>query len=131
MECNHFAGFSSVAKDHAIHPRNHRPMMDSDGYSQITGPYGYTIEFWLTARDGRVDRASFITNGQGCSLACGSMAASLAEGKRLEDAANLRPKDILDALGGLPPESEHCALLAANALKTACENYWKRQAMNS
>jgi Mrp family chromosome partitioning ATPase len=51
------------------------------------------------------------------------MAACLAEGKRIEDVAALRQQDILHALGGLPMELEHCALLAADTLKAACEDY--------
>jgi len=35
---------------------------------------------------------------------------------------------VLDALGGLPEEGEHCALLAANTLKTAIDDYLKRKA---
>jgi hypothetical protein len=30
--------------------------------------------------------------------------------------------DILQALGGIPAESEHCALLAVSTLRAACEN---------
>jgi Mrp family chromosome partitioning ATPase len=127
MECTHIEGFSAVARDHAAHPRNHGPLRDFDGQARITGPCGDTMEFWLAAGNGKVQRVSFTTDGCGSSLACGSMAASLAEGKRVEDAAALEQKDILDALGGFPPEFEHCALLAANTLKAACEDYLKRQ----
>jgi Mrp family chromosome partitioning ATPase len=123
MECTHMEGFSAVARDHATHPRNHGPLEDFDGHARITGPCGDTMEFWLAAKNGKVERVSFITDGCGSSLACGSIATSLARGKRVEDAAALKQKDILDALGGLPAESEHCALLAADTLKAACEDY--------
>jgi NifU-like protein involved in Fe-S cluster formation len=39
---------------------------------------------------------------------------------------NIQQKDILDALGGLPKKNEHCALLAANTLKAACEDYLRQ-----
>jgi Flp pilus assembly CpaE family ATPase len=77
------------------------------------------MEFWLLVRDGRVERVSFTTDGCGSSRSCGSMATTLAEGRRIEEAACLRQQDILDALGDHFPE-EHCALLAANTLKAAC-----------
>ncbi len=128
MECAHTEGFSAVARDHAVHPRNHGPLEDFDGHARITGPCGDTMEFWFAALNGRVKRVSFTTDGCGSSVACGSMATSLAEGKRIEDAAALGQKDILDALGGFPSEFEHCALLAANTLKAACEDYLKSQA---
>lgn len=125
MECTHFEGFSAVAQDHAEHPRNYGPLDSNNGHARITGPCGDTMEFWLVARNGKVQRVSYITDGCGSSLACGSMATSLAEGRRVDDAAALKQKDILDALGKFPKEFEHCALLAANTLKAACEDYLK------
>jgi ATP-binding protein involved in chromosome partitioning len=123
MACTDRTGFSAVARDHAQHPRNYGPLEVFNGHARITGPCGDTMEFWVAAREGKVERASFITDGCGSSLACGSMATSLAVGKVVEDAAALEQKSILDALGGFPTESEHCALLAANTLKAACEDY--------
>ena len=96
---------------------------DFNGHARITGPCGDTMEFWLKVRNDNVEKASFYNDGCGFSIACGSMAARLAEGKPLVDAARLCQKDILEALGGLPEEAEHCALLAANTMKAACEDY--------
>jgi len=128
MECMEFQRFSATARDHAVHPRNHGPLVDFDGHAGITGPCDDTMEFWLAVDGGKIQRVSFITDGCGTSLACGSMATSLVEGKRLEDAASLKQKDILDALGEFPKESEHCALLAANTLKAAYDDYVQRRA---
>jgi hypothetical protein len=41
------------------------------------------MEVWLRIHDGRVAAVSFVTDGCGSSRACGSMAATLAEGKRI------------------------------------------------
>ncbi len=123
MGCSDGENFSVLAKDHAEHPRNYGSLTDCNGHALITGPCGDTMEFWLTARNGTLAKVSFITDGCGSSLACGSMATGLVEGKRVEDAAALRQQDILDALGGFPPEFEHCALLAVNTLKAACDDY--------
>lgn len=118
---------SSIARDHATNPRNQGPLKKFDGNARITGPCGDTMEFWLTASDGNIEQISFITDGCGPSLACGSMATTLAHGKRIKDAAVLGQQDILNALGGLPPDSEHCALLASNTLKAACDDCLNRQ----
>ena len=80
------------------------------------------------AHDDQVDRVSFITDGCGSSIACGSMLTTLAEGRSIEDAASLRQQDILSALGGLPPGLEHCALLAASTFEAVCEDYFRRRA---
>jgi nitrogen fixation NifU-like protein len=80
------------------------------------------MEFWLSERDGTVERASFCAGGCAPSVACGSMATCMAVGKCLEDVLDMRPQEILEAFGEFPKESEHCALLALTALKAACED---------
>jgi len=45
----------------------------------------------------------------------------------ISEAQKIRQRDILAALDGLPEEGEHCALLAANTLKAAIEDYMRRQ----
>ena len=58
---------------------------------------------------------------------------SWRKAKRPTEAFLISQQDVLDALGGLPDESVHCALLAANTLKQAVQDYlafrnepWKR-----
>jgi len=125
MEYIEFKILSAIAYDHTTNPRNYGPLRKFDSHARITDSCGDTMAFWLTVSNGKVERVSFVTDGCESSLACGSMANTLAEGKRIEDAAALRQEDILNALGGLPSELEHCALLAANTLKAACEYYLK------
>jgi len=117
---------SPAVIDHAQAPRNRGPLATFDGHARITGPCGDTMEFWVLVRDGTVKKASFVTDGCGPSLAAGSLATCLAQGKRLEEATAIGQREILEALGGLPAEVEHCALLAANTLKAACEDAARR-----
>ena len=83
------------------------------------------MEFWLHIRDGQIREANFLTDGCGSSVACGSMVTDLATGKTIDEAYCLEWKDVLDALGGFPEAVEHCALLAADALRAACEDFIK------
>jgi len=122
-----FEGFSEVAQDHALHPRNCGPMVEYDGHARVTGPCGDTMEFWLTVDNGKVTNVAFITDGCGSSRACGSMAVCLAEGRDLEDVVDLQQTDVLAALRGFPAESEHCALLAVTTLRAACEDSLQRE----
>lgn len=108
-------------------PRNYGPLDRWDGHARITGPCGDTMEYWLQVAEGRILRANFTTTGCESSRAAGSMAAELAVGRSLPEAARLGQQDVLQALGGLPKESEHCALLAANTLKAAVGDYQARQ----
>jgi ATP-binding protein involved in chromosome partitioning len=103
-------------------PRNYGPLESFDGHARITGPCGDTMEFWLQVREGRIREASFTTDGCGPSRAAGSMATELVIGKSPAEAARIGKADVLAGLGGLPEESEHCALLAVNTLKAAIED---------
>lgn len=123
MRTSCLEGFSEVARDHAIHPRNYGSPEDFDGHARITGPCGDTMEFWLSVQNGQILRAFFITDGCESSLACGSIATCLATGRSVIEAMAIGQQKVLETLGGLPGESEHCALLAANSLKAACKNY--------
>lgn len=127
-EGDHQQGFSPVAEDHAAHPRNLGPMDPCGGHARLTGTCGETMEFWITEREGTLDRATFVTDGCGSSRACGSMATTLAPGKRLEEVLDMRKEEILDAFGGFPKGAEHCAHLAVAVLKAACEDFLKREA---
>lgn len=114
---------SAIVLEHAENPRNVGPLRTCNGHAVITGPCGDTMEFWLLVSEGRVEKVSFITNGCGYSRACGSIACVLAEGVEVRKAAGILREDILGALGGLPSEVEHCALLASDTLRAACEDY--------
>lgn len=123
MQSDQHRGFSPTATSHARHPRNYGPLEEFNAHGRITGPCGDTMEFWLQIEEGKVLRATFETDGCGSSKACGSMATCLAEGLSLSQAKQLQQADILKALGGIPTTGEHCALLAANTLKAACNDY--------
>ncbi len=115
--------WSSIALDHARRPRHHGPLLNFNGHGRITGPCGDTMEVWLQVEEGRIVDASFITDGCGSSLACGSVTATLAIGKTLAEAGALQQRTVLTVLGGLPRSDEHCALLAVNTLHAACRQH--------
>ena len=81
------------------------------------------MSIWLRIDDERIIDARFLTDGCGTSRASGSMATEMAKGKNLTEAWKISRQDVLDGLGGLPEESEHCALLASNTLKEAINDY--------
>ncbi len=125
METTEFETFSVVARDHATRPRNIGPLPVYNGHYRLTGPCGDTMEFWVNVQNQKVAAASFVTDGCESSLACGSMATVLAKGESIEQVIATKPQDILTALAGLPEALEHCAFLANDTLRKACENYLK------
>jgi nitrogen fixation NifU-like protein len=125
--------YSETVIDHSMNPRNVGNLEDADGFARVTGPCGDSMEMWLRVKDGTIAQATFYTDGCGTSIASGSMVTEMAKGKSISEAQKTTQRDVLNALGGLPQESEHCSLLAANTLKAAIRDYlqmkrepWKR-----
>jgi len=125
--------YSEIAIDHAMNPRNVGNMESADGFAKITGPCGDTMEVWLKVSNKTIIEATFMTDGCGTSIASGSMVTEMAKEKSIIEARKISQQDVLSALDGLPEESQHCALLAANTLKAAIRDYlamkkepWKR-----
>lgn len=87
------------------------------------GPCGDTMYFFLKIKENIIEKANFITDGCGASVAAGSQTMMLIEGKDLDFAENLKPEDIDNALKGLPEDHKHCAELAARTLKRAIGKY--------
>jgi nitrogen fixation NifU-like protein len=128
-----WADYTEVVIDHAQNPRNVGSISDADGFASVTGPCGDTMDIWLKVRNGEIKQATFWTDGCGTTIAAGSMITEMVRGKTVANALGMTQQDVLDALGGLPEESVHCALLAANTLKGAAKDYlatknepWKR-----
>lgn len=125
--------YSEEAIDHFLNPRNLGQIESPDGVGRVTGPCGDTMEIYLRVDGGRITNATFWTDGCGPSIASGSMATELIKGNSIVEAQNMSQDSILNALGGLPEESQHCALLAANTFRDAVRDYlssknepWKR-----
>ena len=117
------ATYSDTVIDHGMNPRNVGEIDDADGYAKITGPCGDTMQIWIRVKGNEIEDATFLTDGCGTSAASGSMVTEMAKGKSIGKVQTITQQDVLDALNGLPQESEHCALLAANTIKAAIAEY--------
>lgn len=115
--------YTEAVIDHAMNPRNVGSIPSADGFGSVTGPCGDTMEIWLKVRDGRVADATFWTDGCGTSIACGSMVTEMVKGRNVAEALAINQSEILETLGGLPEDSLHCAVLAADTVKVAIQDY--------
>lgn len=99
---------------------DHMARMDGpDAWGGIHGCCGDTMEIYLRLDGGRIGEASFMTDGCGPSIACGSTLTAMVQGMSLDEAGEIQPEDLLQALDGLPEESVHCAELAVSTLREA------------
>jgi len=111
--------FSARVLAEARQPQNMGVMDAFDGYGLVFGSCGDTMEVFLRVDGERIEKASFMTDGCGPTVACGSMLTRMAQGKSLAEAAAIEAAEVIIALDGLPPEHIHCATLAVNTLREA------------
>jgi nitrogen fixation protein NifU and related proteins len=116
--------YGQKAFDRWVDPPCMYPMENPDAHGRIKGSCGDTMNIFLKFREGAVVEASFTTDGCGPSMICGSLAAELAIGKGFEELKQITAKTILEAVGSLPEEDQHCASLAANTLQMAHYRYF-------
>lgn len=119
--------YSDVVVELGMNPKNLGEVDDANGFARITGPCGDTMSIWLKIEGDSIVGAGFTTDGCTTSIASASMATIMAQNSNIEEALKMSQQDVLDALGGLPDESRHCALLAANTLKAAIRDYLEQK----
>jgi nitrogen fixation NifU-like protein len=119
--------FSIRALRAALFPQHLGAMDQPDGYARTHGSCGDLMTFYLRIEDGCIENATFTTDGCDATVATGEMLASIVTSLSLEEAQQVTPGDLLQALDGLPPNHAHCAHLAVMTLNKAIESYQKNR----
>ena len=117
--------YSAKVIEHAHNPRNLERIDRPDAHKILRGPCGDTMEIYLRLDKERISDVTFMTDGCGPSIACGSMLTTTVQGISLEEAGTIEPEDLLAALDGLPEESVHCARLAVDTLQEAIDDWYR------
>lgn len=115
--------FSANVIHHAMQPTHFGKMDKPDGHALVQGTCGDTDEFSVKIFSGRIREIRFRTTGCFFTIACCDAAASLAEGRTVREGMRISGEAVLEYLGGLPQDHEHCALLAATTLHKALLSY--------
>jgi nitrogen fixation NifU-like protein len=102
-------------------------MDNPDACARVTGSCGDTMEIFLKFDGQQVIAASYVTDGCGSSSVCGSFAAEMAIGKSPDEITAIDGQCILDRLGHLPEDEQHCAFLAAETLQAALHDHMVKQ----
>jgi nitrogen fixation NifU-like protein len=102
-------------------------MQDAHGMGRVTGECGDTMEIYLKFQNGKVSDASYFTDGCASSSVSGSFAAELTLGKTPEELTDITGDTVLEAVGKLPEEDQHCSTLAARTIQAALDHYMGSQ----
>jgi nitrogen fixation NifU-like protein len=77
--------------------------------------------------EGVIEDAKFKTFGCGSAIASSSLATEWLKGKTVEQAGTIKNTMIVEELN-LPPVKVHCSVLAEDAIKSAIDDFRKKQA---
>jgi nitrogen fixation NifU-like protein len=116
------ATYSQKVIEEYYNPKNLGRMSAPDAVGIVHGLCGDTMEIYLRMNSSRIEEATFITDGCGPTVACGSKLTTMVRGMSLDQASEITPENLIAALDGLPEESLHCAELAVSTLQEAIAN---------
>ena len=124
--------YSRLILDHFLNPRNAGVLPDANAVGEVgAAVFGDVMKLSLRIREGRIEAARFQAFGCGTAIATASAMTVLIQGRTVDEALQLSNQQIIDELGGLPPEKVHCSMLAEEAIKAALQDYQRRQKQES
>jgi len=119
--------YSDKVMDHFENPRNVGEVANADGTGEVGNPTcGDMMKITIKVEDDRIADIRFKTLGCGAAIATSSIMTEMAKGKSLTEALTITRNQVAEALDGLPPEKMHCSNLAADGLRAAIEDYYRR-----
>ena len=117
------SGYSQKAIDYYLEQSNMGSLSDADQVSELTGPCGDTMKVYLKLEEGRIQDAKIQVLGCPGAVASAMVAMDLAKGRTVEEALEIKDRDIVRILEELPEQKVHCVRLAVKALEKALNDY--------
>jgi|TARA_B110000977_G_scaffold182965_1_gene245143 nitrogen fixation NifU-like protein len=123
--------YSEKVIDHYENPRNVGKMDDTDvtvGTGMVGAPAcGDVMRLQIKVNEqGVIEDAKFKTYGCGSAIASSSLLTEWVKGIHIDKAETIRNTELAEELA-LPPVKIHCSVLAEDAIKTAINDYRKKQ----
>ena len=126
--------YSEKVVEHYNHPRNVGSLDKASpdvGTGVVGAPEcGDVMKLQIQVKDGVIVDAKFKTFGCGSAIASSSLATEWLKGRSVEEAQRIRNVDIVEELA-LPPVKIHCSVLAEDAIRSALEDWRRKQDQQS
>ncbi len=108
-------------------PQNMGEMEDANAVGTVgIATCGDIMKIYMKIEDNIIKDVSFQTFGCTAAIATSSIATSMIKGKTVDEALKLTNAEVVEKLGGLPPQKLHCSVLAEEAIKAAVNDYLKK-----
>ena len=124
--------YSDKVLDHYSNPKNVGTLDKSKnnvGTGLVGAPEcGDVMRLQIEVSDNIITDAKLKTFGCGSAIAASSLATEWLKGKSLDEAVTIDNMDLVEELN-LPPVKIHCSVLAEDAIKSAINDYRKKQGL--
>ena len=105
-------------------PHNVGEMKDANAVGTVGNAVcGDIMKIYMKIENNVIEDVSFQTFGCAAAIATSSVATTMIKGKTVDEALKLTNAEVVDKLGGLPPQKLHCSVLAEEAIKAAINDY--------
>jgi nitrogen fixation NifU-like protein len=119
--------YSPAVIDHFTNPRNIGYIEDATVAVQYGEPScGDCLLVFLKIDNDIVQQMKYKVLGCAAAIATASITSEMATGRTVSEALEMTKEQVVEALGGLPPDKQHCSNLAVGALKAALRVYLSR-----
>ena len=124
--------YSDKVIDHYSNPKNVGTLDKSKlnvGTGLVGAPEcGDVMRLQIEVNDNIITDAKFKTFGCGSAIAASSLATEWLKGMSIDDAIKMDNMELVEELS-LPPVKIHCSVLAEDAIKSAINDYRKKQGL--
>ena len=124
--------YSDTLKEHFMNPKNILQGENTDEFDGV-GMEGnlqcgdqMMVVIKVDKEKGVIQDCQWKTYGCASAIASTSILSEMVKGRTLDQAFNISPKEVAQALGGLPDHKIHCSVLGDKALRAAINNYYTR-----
>jgi nitrogen fixation NifU-like protein len=124
--------YSEKVIDHYQNPKNVGTLDKSKqnvGTGLVGAPEcGDVMRLQIEVNDNIITDAKFKTFGCGSAIAASSLATEWLKGMSIDEAIKMDNMELVEELS-LPPVKIHCSVLAEDAIKSAINDYRKKQGL--
>ena len=117
------SGYADRAIDYYLAKANMGAIPEPDQVSELTGPCGDTMKCYLKMENGRIKDAKYQVLGCPGAISAAMALVDLVKGKTLDEALQVKDRDVFRELIEIPDQKQHCIRLAVKTLQKAIKEY--------
>jgi nitrogen fixation NifU-like protein len=117
------SGYAEEAIEYFLRKPNLGPLQGADHVTELTGPCGDTMKCFLKVDQGRIADAKYQVLGCPGAVSAAMALADLVKGKTLDEALQVKDRDVFRRLVQIPDQKQHCIRLAVKTLEKAIKEY--------